>query len=196
MTTKNKILLGGLAAATAAVFSYYYYPYYFRYIQPQVAGVQYDRSVKTEYGEPIKVLSAIDGDTVELINGERLRYVGIDTPEEFDKRKPVQCFAHEAAQKNRQLVAGQCIKFYKDITAKDIYGRWLGFVYLEDGTFVNLEMVTQGYGFAYPYPPDFSKAEEFRQAEDYARVNKLGLWNGRCTVSKLSTGRKQTNPVE
>src|SRR6266481_3564162 len=71
-----------------------------------------DRSVKTEYGVPIKVRRVIDGDTIELVNGDRLRYIGIDTPEEVDPRKPVQCFAREAAARNKNLVEGKEILFY------------------------------------------------------------------------------------
>jgi micrococcal nuclease len=157
---------------------------------PKVSGI------KIEYGKAIKVEKAVDGDTVTLINGDSLRYIGIDTPEKLDERKPVQCFAEEASQKNRELVEGKEIKFYKDVTERDKYGRWLGYVYLMDDTFVNLELVKQGYAFAYRYAPDNSKIEEFRAAEEYARTNKLGLWGGECTISKLSSGRKQTNAIE
>lgn len=168
--------------------------FYYQTQQESPATKGYVSGLKIEYGVPVKVYEAIDGDTVILANGDHLRYIGIDTPEEFDQRKPVQCFAKQAAQRNKELVEGQMVKFYKDATERDIYGRWLGFVYLEDGTFVNLEMVKEGYAFAYPYAPDNSKASEFKTAEDYARINKLGLWNS-CTVTKLSTGRKQTNAV-
>lgn len=159
------------------------------------AGIQYDKTIKTEPGKPIKVVEVVDGDTVVLINGERLRYIGIDTPEKNDPRKPVQCFAHEATVKNKELVEGRMITFLKDISTTDKYGRWLGFVYLEDGTFVNLELVRQGFAFSYPYTPDISKSAEFREAERFARENKLGLWSG-CDVNILSTGREQTNSVE
>lgn len=156
---------------------------------------QFDYSIKAEEGVPIKVAHVIDGDTIELINGQRIRYIGIDTPEEFDERKPVQCFAVAAAEKNREWVEGKMITFHKDVSPTDKYNRLLGFIYLPDGTFVNLELVKQGYGFAYPYAPDISKSEQFRQAEEYARTNKLGLWSG-CQTYKTSSGREQTNPVE
>lgn len=161
----------------------------------QKSTIQYDYSVKAVEGQPIKVARVIDGDTIELINGQRLRYIGMDTPEEVDQRKPIQCFAYAAADKNRQMVEGQLITFHKDITPEDQYGRLLGFVYLADGTFVNLEMVKQGYAFAYPYPPDISKSDEFRQAEESARTARLGLWND-CRTYKTSSGREQTQAVE
>lgn len=156
---------------------------------------EYDRSIAAIEGQPIKALRVIDGDTIELINGQKLRYIGIDTPEEVDERKPVQCFAIAAAEKNRELVEGKMIMFYKDVSKTDLYSRLLGFVYLEDGTFVNLEMVKQGYAFAYSYPPDISKSGEFRSAEEQARNAKLGLWNS-CSVYKTSSGREQTNSVQ
>jgi micrococcal nuclease len=170
--------------------------YYQKNVAPKVAGVMYDKSIETIEGQPIRVLQAIDGDTAVLINGDRIRYIGIDTPEEFDARKPVQCFAKEAAVRNKELVDGKTIIFYKDVNQYDNYGRWLGFIYLEDGTFVNEKLVREGYAFAYPYPPDISKSEIFKTAEAYARENKLGLWGGQCEITKLKSGREQTNPVE
>ena len=156
--------------------------------------VQYDYSVKVEYGKPIKVAQIIDGDTIELINGEHLRYIGIDTPEKNDQRKPVQCYSYEATERNRQLTEGKEIIFYKDVSDHDIYGRWLGFVYLPDGTFINKKLVEEGFAFAYNYKPDVSKKDEFKAAEVLASTNGLGLWS-HCKVTKLSSGRKQTNAI-
>lgn len=158
------------------------------------AGIVYDRSVEARPGVPIMVAEAVDGDTVELINGERLRYVGIDTPEEVDKRKPVQCGAREAAARNEELVEGKEITFFPDISTKDKYGRWLGFVYLSDGTFVNEMLVEEGHAFSYPYAPDVSKRAVFAAAQGRARTALRGLW-AHCTVTRLSSGREQTNPV-
>jgi endonuclease YncB( thermonuclease family) len=163
---------------------------------PVVAGTVYDKSIKTKPGEWIKVTEAVDGDTVVLINGDRVRYIGIDTPEKNDPRKPVQCFAEEASKRNKELVEGKMIKFYKDVNEYDKYGRWLGFVYLEDGTFVNEKLVSEGYAFAYDYVPDISKSGEMRAAEAYARENKLGLWGGQCQITTEKSGREQTNPLE
>jgi len=145
-------------------------------------------------GQPIKVLRVIDGDTIELEGGEKLRYIGIDTPELHDPRKPVQCFAQKALEKNKQLVEGKLIKFYKDVNERDKYQRLLGYVYTEDGLFVNLELVKTGYAFSYTYPPDISKQTEFQKAEQEAREKKLGLWDS-CMISENSVGRSETNPI-
>ncbi len=165
-------------------------------VNPQTAksAVPYDYSIKTEYDRPIKILRVIDGDTVEFINGDRLRYIGIDTPEEVDPRKPVQCFALEAAAANKALVEGKMITFHKDVSARDKYGRWLGFVYLEDGTFVNLKLVEEGFAFAYKYKPDISKSVEFKEAEAKARGAGFGLWSA-CAIQTGPGGREETNPL-
>lgn len=147
-----------------------------------------------KYGELIEVTRVIDGDTIELENGKHLRYIGIDTPELYDPRKPVQCFAAEASEANKNLVEGKNIKFYKDVNEGDKYQRLLGYVYLEDDTFVNLELVKLGYAFSYSYPPDISKQEEFLEAQKEARKKKLGLWSD-CEISTSSSGILQTNPV-
>ncbi len=155
----------------------------------------YNHTQVVTYGIPVRVARVIDGDTIELADGERLRYIGIDTPEEVDARKPVQCFARQAAERNKELVEGKMVTFYKDSLEHDAYGRLLGFVYLPDGTFVNKLLVTQGYAFAYPYKPDTSHAQEFRSAEIVAKKNNLGLW-AQCAVRILRSGREQTNAVE
>ncbi len=146
------------------------------------------------YGRPVRVARVIDGDTIELDDRTHLRYIGIDTPEEVNPRKPVQCFAKEAAERNKALVENKDIIFYKDISDHDRYGRLLGFVYLPDGTFINNMLVSEGYAFSYRYAPDISKAKEFQRAEDFARHLGLGLWSA-CRVSKLPNGREETNAI-
>jgi micrococcal nuclease len=157
----------------------------------------YDRSIKTVPGEPIKVARVIDGDTIVLVNGDHLRYIGMDTPEEVDPRKPVQCWAREAAEANRMLVEGKTIVFTQDVSKHDKYGRWLGFVTLMvDGkqrTDVNATLVKEGYAFSYPYKPDTSRSEEFKADEAIAKTRRLGLWS-HCQISHVGA-RKQTNSL-
>jgi endonuclease YncB( thermonuclease family) len=162
----------------------------------QTASVILDRSVVFHYGEPIKVAAVIDGDTIQLINGEYVRYNGIDTPEEFDPRKNVQCYAKEAAAENARLIdgGGDTVTVYQDVSYKDKYGRWIGLIYLDDGTFVNGVLVKEGYAFAYKYKPDIANAVEFKADETEARSASLGIWS-HCTVYKTSSGREQTNDL-
>ena len=152
------------------------------------------KSIPTMRGTHAHVSRVIDGDTVELSNGERLRYIGIDTPEVVSAKKSAQCFAAEGTQRNKELVEDKDIIFYSDISPRDIYGRLLGFVYLPDGTFVNNVLVNEGYAFAYPYKPDISQAQEFKNAETTARKKSIGLWAA-CTVTSSRAGRERTNAM-
>lgn len=122
-----------------------------------------------------KVTRVIDGDTIEIENGERVRYLGIDTPETVAPRKPVQCFGIESSKKNKELVEGKTVRLEKDITDKDKYGRLLRYVYI-DNLFVNLELVKQGFAHSYTYPPDVKHQGEILEAERQAREANRGLW--------------------
>jgi endonuclease YncB( thermonuclease family) len=97
-----------------------------------------------------------------LTTGERVRLIGVDTPETKDPRKPVQYFGKEASAFTQRLVEGKRVRLEYDQQRADKYGRTLAFVYLDDGTFVNAEIIKQGYGFAYTRFP-FTYLEQFRQ---------------------------------
>ena len=101
--------------------------------------------------------------------------MGVDTPETKDPRKPVQYFGKEATDFTQRLVAGKRVRLAYDQQHQDKYGRTLAYVYLEDGTFVNAEIIKQGYGFAYTRFP-FKDLEQFLQLEREAREAKRGLW--------------------
>lgn len=140
-----------------------------------------DNDKEKENDSPLFLVKrVIDGDTIELDNGEKVRYIGIDTPETVHPNQTVECFGQEASDKNRELVEGKKVKLEKDITAKDKYGRLLRYVYLEDDTFLNLYLIQEGYATSYTYPPDVKYQEQFRQAEIEARNAKRGLW-GKCS---------------
>lgn len=124
-----------------------------------------------------RVTRVVDGDTIELENGEKVRYIGINAPESVDPRRQVECFGKEASSFNKNLVEGKMVRLEKDISDRDKYGRLLRFVYLEDGTFVNEVLVREGYAHASPYTPDISKKEFLREAESIARIHTRGLWS-------------------
>ncbi len=126
--------------------------------------------------ELTRVTRVIDGDTVVLEGGEHVRYIGMDTPETVDPRKPVQCFGVEAVRRNKEFALGKSVRLVKDVSDRDRYGRLLRYVYLENGTFVNLELVKEGYARASTFPPDVKFASEFVAAEKAAREAKRGLW--------------------
>lgn len=134
-------------------------------------------------GKKALVTKVIDGDTVELENGNRVRLIGIDTPETKDPRKSVQCFGKEAAGETKRLLEGKAVILQKDVSETDKYSRLLRYIFLplDNGQilFVNDYLVREGFAKALTYPPDVKYNEQFREAERSARENKRGLW-GRC----------------
>lgn len=126
-------------------------------------------------GDLATVKRAVDGDTLLLTNGERVRLIGVDTPETKHPKKPVQRFGKEAYLFTKGMVEGKEVRLEYDWQRRDRYNRLLAYVYLLDGTFLNVEAIKQGYGFAYTSFP-FKYLEEFRRYEREARENKRALW--------------------
>jgi micrococcal nuclease len=125
--------------------------------------------------ENFKVKRVIDGDTLLLTDGEKVRLIGVDTPETKHPQKPVQRFGKEAYLFTKRMVEGKEVSLEYDWPKEDKYGRILAYVYLLDGTFLNAEIIKQGYGFAYTKFP-FKYLEEFRRYEREAKENGRGLW--------------------
>lgn len=130
--------------------------------------------------ETFKVTRVIDGDTIEIEGGDRVRYIGIDAAESG-------CFSNEATAKNKELVDGKEVRLEKDVSETDKYNRLLRYVYVDPSTnsgqviFVNDYLVRQGYAQIATYPPDVKYQAQFRQAEQEARENNRGLWaEGAC----------------
>ncbi len=116
------------------------------------------------------VTRVIDGDTIEISTGERVRLICIDTPEVGDEGYS------EATDYLESLILNKSVRLEKDVSETDRYGRLLRYIYLEDETFVNERIVYYGYGEAYPYNPDTSLCPEIQEAEQYAKDNDLGIW--------------------
>ena len=132
------------------------------------------------YIKPVSAtcIRAVDGDTI-IVNiagvKERVRLIGVDTPETKHPRKPVQYYGKEASMFTANMVEGKKVRLEFDQNQRDRYKRLLAYVYLEDGTFLNAEIVKQGYGHAYTKFP-FKYLNEFRQHEREARIRRRGLW--------------------
>ncbi len=124
-------------------------------------------------------MRVVDGDTIEVQGGERVRYLGVDTPETVHPEKPVQCYGPEASERNRELVEGKTVRLVSDGQDRDAYGRLLRYVFA-DGVFVNGELVWEGYAFARSYGDDVMLYQTLVQLERSARENGRGLW-GVCT---------------
>ena len=126
------------------------------------------------------VARVVDGDTVVLASGERVRYIGIDTPETVHPNKQVECFGKEASAKNKELVEGREARLVRDISDADKYGRLLRYVYVGD-ILINDYLIRNGFANASSFPPDIAFQALFEDAERAARENRSGLWaEGAC----------------
>ncbi|MCU0666567.1 MAG: thermonuclease family protein [Candidatus Omnitrophica bacterium] len=135
------------------------------------------------------VKRAVDGDTLLLASGQRVRLIGIDTPETHDSPKLyrdskrnkmsvrlIKAMGEKAYSFTRDLVEGKRVRLEFDVQKRDQYNRLLAYVYLEDGTFVNEKIIREGYAYLLTIPPDVKYASLFKEAFDEARVNHRGLW--------------------
>jgi micrococcal nuclease len=123
----------------------------------------------------------VDGDTVAVrIDGadQRVRYIGVDTPETVKPGTPVQCFGKAASAYNHRLVDGQSVRLHFDAERHDRYGRLLAYVYrARDGLFVNAALVRGGYATTLTIPPNTAHATQFATLERRARQRHRGLWS-------------------
>lgn len=130
---------------------------------PAVAGVE------------ARVVQVIDGDTIEVeLQGQRhrVRYIGIDAPEDTTTKEP---FGAAATKKNRELVEGKTVLLEKDVSETDRYGRLLRYVWLGD-LLVNAELVRLGYAQVTTYPPDVKYQDLLLDMQREAREAGRGLW--------------------
>lgn len=128
------------------------------------------------------IVKVIDGDTVQVVvsgQTKTVRMIGVDTPEVVDPRKPVQCFGKEASKQSHALLDNQVVSLQSDPTQDDTdkYGRLLRYVYLSDGTLVNLKLIQTGYAHEYTYDIPYQKQDQFKQAQQQAEQQQLGLWS-------------------
>ena len=121
-----------------------------------------------------RVRRAVDGDTIELADGRRVRYIGIDTPESVAPGRPVDCFGREASARNKALVEGGTIHLEKDVSETDRYGRLLRYVWV-DGVLSNEALVREGFAQGATYPPDVKYQDRLLAAQRQAREEGAGL---------------------
>lgn len=135
-----------------------------------------------ESGETFyKISKIVDGDTIHLIdeNGETLkvRLIGIDAPESRDSQyKKKEPFGEEATLFLTKLIGNSKIRLEYDINPVDKFGRTLAYTYTEDGTFLNAEMVKQGYARTMTIQPNSKYADYFFELLQEAKKNKRGMW--------------------
>jgi len=134
------------------------------------AGVKKDLNLETAV-----VSRVIDGDTIMLSDGRRLRYIGIDTAETVHPTKEVGCFGKDSSAFNKALVEGKTVELEKDIGETDRYQRLLRYVWL-DQVLVNDYLVREGYAYVSTYPPDVKYQRLFQAAQTEAQSQSKGLW--------------------
>ncbi len=138
--------------------------------------------VKTSNRETYEVKKVDDGDTLQIFRygrSEKVRFIGIDTPETVDPRKPVQCFGKEASAKTKQLLTGKTVRIEFDpvVGERDKYDRLLAYVWLGN-ELINLTLLREGYAHEYTYRSQAYKYQsDFKQAEAGARQSEVGLWS-------------------
>ena len=120
--------------------------------------------------ETYEVSQIIDGDTIRLSNGEKVRLIGINAPEQG------QPYYDAATEKVRELIGDEPVTLEKDVDDKDQYGRLLRYVYVNE-TFVNVEMVRQGFAISYPFSPNTKYTDKFEEAQEEARISQIGIWS-------------------
>lgn len=162
------------------------------------APVPTNTTTKTSKPTPYNVVKVIDGDTVDvMVNGkkERIRMIGVNTPETVDPRKPVECFGKEASNKAKSLLVGKKVSLEKDDTQgdRDKYSRLLRYVVLADGTNVNLSMIKEGYAYEYTYNLPYKYQSDFKNAQKLAMDQKKGLWGATCQKTTSGAVKKPTN---
>lgn len=123
------------------------------------------------------VARIVDGDTIELDGGERIRYLMVNTPETTGGKN--ECFGTNAVQFNTDLVLGKRVTLDYDVECEDMFGRTLAYVTV-DGVEVNTELVKRGFACVLHIPPNGNdRADEFEALEDEAQAQNRGLW-GQC----------------
>jgi micrococcal nuclease len=155
--------------------------------------------------ERATVINVADGDTIEVsLNGqtERVRLIGVDTPETSHPSRPVECFGREASAFTREVLRGQTVLLEDDPTQdnRDRFNRLLRFVWLPDGRLVNYEIIAQGYGFEYTFRTPHRYQAQFKAAERAARQAQIGLWapetcNGERIAADAITPIARTTPT-
>jgi len=128
-----------------------------------------------------QVTRVVDGDTIVVnIAGqeEKIRLIGVNTPETVDPRRPVQCFGKEASNYAKTTLTGQNVSLEADPTQGDTdkYNRLLRYIFLPDGTNFNLKLIQDGYAYEYTYKLPYKYQSQFKAAQKTAESSQKGLW--------------------
>ena len=155
------IFVGILVVVCAVLFGVYFYG--FR-VKPGMTGL-----------DSVMVTRVVDGDTV-VVGENKLRLIGIDSPELETEKLKGECFAMEAKERLRELVEGKEIRLEKDVSEKDKYDRLLRYVYIGEEN-INETLVREGFAKLATYPPDMKYYGKLKEAQRVAKENRAGLWS-------------------
>jgi micrococcal nuclease len=133
-----------------------------------------------------KVIRVVDGDTVEIENGKRLRLIGIDAPEKGD------CYFQEATNKVKELLEGQEVVLEKDVSEIDRYGRLLRYIWRGE-ILINEQLVKEGYASSYAYPPDIKYQDRIISVQEEARDGGRGMWSA-CDLQTSNAITQSASP--
>ncbi len=134
-----------------------------------------------------RVKKVYDGDTILLTNGERVRYLYIDTPEIHHPRKPPEPYGYLAWHKNQELLKSGVVILSYDLTRRDRYGRLLARVYSRN-KYLNAELVKMGYARVLIIPPNIADKNYLLSLQKQAKTQLLGIWSPELTIPKSEYG--------
>jgi micrococcal nuclease len=148
--------------------------------------------------ESALVLRVVDGDTIVVDRGqgpERVRYIGMDTPETVHPDRPVEWMGREASAANRAMVEGREVVLERDVSETDRFGRLLRYVWVRDGDvwqLVNLALVAAGFAQVVTYPPDVKYVDAYLAAQTAARDEGRGLWGDAPGTTESPVGTTES----
>jgi len=138
------------------------------------------RSDRDSLAGYMSIKKFVDGDTFWVDDGSekglKIRLIGVNTPETVHPQKPVEYYGKEASNYVKKVLMNKKVRLEFDVSKQDRYGRTLAYVFLNDGTFLNADLIENGYGQVMTVPPNVKYSEEFLELERKARENNIGLW--------------------
>jgi len=149
-------------------------------------------SISLLAGTTDTVRYVIDGDTIILTSGEKIRYIGIDTPEIDHEIKRAEPFGYAALNFNKKCVGSKGIRLEFDREKHDQFGRQLAYVFSLDATFVNLELLRSGLATYLHKPPNLEYSEKFLQAQRQAMSDGKGMWNAWSERDQSYVGNRKS----
>lgn len=186
LKTFNKVGFFGLAVLFIA--------YFFQLQSTGVVNLGLSTTTPNTVGIYYEVTKVSDGDTIHIMmdgRDEKVRLIGINTPETVDPRRPVECFGKEASARMKELVGGKIVRLEYDDTqsVRDAYNRILAYVYLEDGQMINRKMIAEGYAYEYTYLTPYKYQKEFRELQVLAKTGGRGLWASTTCNGNVKTSQ-------